>query len=141
MKKKGGPPKGSKNALKCKDVESRQEAYKAYCLHIAAGFSGASFHTPCVEDTIQNYMKKYPTEFDLNELSRAKAKGRHVWEDIGFRGTIGRLKGFNALSWKCNVYNRFGWKDRTEAGFDKDTRAIFTLRMGKKLSKEESDDE
>lgn len=140
-KKKGGAPKGSKNALKCKDVEARQEAFKAYCYHLSAGFSGSSFHTPCVEDTIKNYLRNYPKEFDLNALSRAKAMGRHVWEDIGKRGTMGALKGFNALSWKCNMFNRLGWKDRQEHGFDENMRAVFKVSMGRDLGKPKDEDE
>lgn len=140
-KKKEGPPFGSKNALKFHTAEERQEAYRLYCLHIAAGYAGSSFYEPCVEETIENLLKRHPEEFDLIELKRARARGRMLWEDIGKQGTIGKIKNFNANSWKLNMQNRLGWKDRTETGMDRETRAVFTLRMGKELSKPETEQE
>lgn len=139
--KKIGAPKGNNNAEALKTPAERQEAFRLYCLHIAAGYAATSFYEPVCDDTIDDMLKRYPNEFNLKELRRARNKGRLVWEQIGLRGTIGKIKGFNAHSWKFNMQNRLGWKDRSETGFDKDTRAVFKLRMGKDLGPTAEDDE
>lgn len=136
-----GAPVGNRNAEKLKTPEERKEAYRLYCIHIAAGYSGNSFYEPVTEDTMLATISRYPNELDLDKLAKAKAQGRLVWEQIGFQGTIGKLKGFNAFSWKFNMQNRLGWKEKHETGFDKDTRAVFRLRMGKDLGKKPDGDE
>lgn len=136
-----GAPHGNHNARKFDTAEERQAAFQAYCFHIAAGFSSESFHTPCVDKTVKAMLAKYPDEFDLDALDRAKAIGRHVWEDIGMQGTIGKIPGFNATSWRVNMFNRLGWAERQEHGFDKDTRKVFKLAMGKKLGTPKDEDE
>ncbi len=131
-KPSGGQPK-NKNAEKFGAAAERIEAFRLYCLHLAAGYSGSSFYEPCVEETIDNLKKKYPQDFDADLERRARAKGRMFWEDVGNKGTTGRIKGFNAHSWKFNMQNRLGWKDRSEHGLDAPTRAVFKLKMGKPL--------
>ena len=138
---KKGAPIGNKNAEKFSTAAERQKAYRLYCMHLAAGYMGSSFYEPCVEDTVQSLMKKYPDEFDADLLRVARAKGRMYWEDVGNKGTIGKIKGFNAHSWKYNMANRLGWKDRSEHGFDDNTRAIFTMKSAKDLSGVKPDDE
>lgn len=132
-----GAPKGNKNAERFATAAERQRAYELYCMHLAAGFSGGCFYEPCVEETIKNLMERYPTEFDKDLERRARAKGRMYWEDVGNKGTVGRIKGFNSHAWKFNMQNRLGWKDRTEHGLDEDTLDVFTLKMGKKLGGDE----
>jgi hypothetical protein len=139
-KKPRGAPKGSANAEALKTPAERQEAYRLYCLHIGAGYMGNSFYEPVVEDTMQDYMKKYPAEFDLRLLAKARAKGRLVWEQVGFNGTVGKIKGFNAHSWGLNVKNRLGWKDRAEVGLDGPTRAVFKLKLGRQDLGDEKED-
>ncbi len=139
-KKPHGAQIGNRNAEVLRTPEARAEAYRLYCLHIAAGYAGSSFYDPVIEDIMQDTMKRYPDELDAGELSKARAKGRLVWEQIGFQGTIGKLKGFNAHSWKFNMQNRLGWKDRTETGLDKETRTIFTVRMGKDIGGKDEDE-
>ena len=135
-----GAPKGNRNAEALKTPKERAEAYKLYCLHIAAGYAGSSFYEPVVEDTMQDCMKRYPQEFDGDILRKARAKGRLIWEQIGFQGTTGKLKGFNAFSWKFNMQNRLGWKDRVETGFDEQTRAVFRMKSARTLKVDEDEE-
>jgi hypothetical protein len=139
--KKEGAPFGSRNAAKLKTAEDRQAAYMAYCDHIAAGYSDKAFHTPCVARTIDNILKQYPQEFDLDLLVQARAKGCHFWEQMGMAGAMGKLKNFNAGSWVFNMKNRHGWKDRQEIGLDKNTRAVFRMKMGKDLKQNETEED
>lgn len=134
---KAGAPVGNKNAEKFSTPAERQNAYQLYCIHLAAGYMGTSFYDPCVEETVQNLMKRYPDEFNVEQLRIARAKGRMFWEDVGNKGTIGKIKGFNAHSWKYNMANRLGWKDRSEHSLDAPTRAVFVMKMGKKLDEAE----
>jgi len=130
-KKPAGAPKGNNNAEALKTPKERADAFRLYCLHIAAGYASDSFYDPVCDDTMLDTIAKYPQELPAVELRKAKAKGRLVWEQIGFQGTIGKLKGFNAHSWKFNMQNRLGWKDRSEHGLDEPTRAVFKLKLGK----------
>lgn len=136
-KKPCGAPHSNKNAEKFSTAAERAEAFRLYCLHIGAGYSGSSFYHPCVEETINNLMQRHPHEFDKELLAVARAKGRMLWEDIGKQGTVGKIRGFNSHSWKFNMQNRLGWKDRQEHGLDGPTRAVFKLKMGKKLDGDE----
>ena len=129
-----GAPEGNNNAEKLPTPALRQAAFAAYCQHIASGFSDKAFHTPCTARTIDNMLKKYPDEFDLDALTAARAQGCHLWEQMGMAGAAGKLKNFNPSAWIFNMKNRLGWKDRQEIGLDKPTRAVFKMRMGKDLS-------
>lgn len=129
----GGAPEGNKHAERFPDSAARREAFRLYCLHIAAGYSGGSFYEPCVEDTINNLKKKYPEDFPDEPLQQARAKGRMFWEAVGKEGTIGKIKGFNSHAWKFNMQNRLGWKDKIETGLDAGMRAVFKMKMGKPL--------
>lgn len=133
---RAGAPTGSKNAERLKTPEERARAFKLYCDHIASGYSGASFHDPCVEKTMKRSMETYPDEFDPDFLDVARAKYLHHWEKIGNNGTIGAISGFNAQAWKFNMQNRHDWKDKNEHGLDSETRAVFKLKMGKSLDVE-----
>ncbi|ADB18104.1 hypothetical protein Psta_3441 [Pirellula staleyi DSM 6068] len=33
---------------------------------------------------------------------------------MGNEGSNGKIKGFNAISWKFNMQNHFGWKEKRE---------------------------
>lgn len=129
----GGAPKGNRNAEKLATPDARADAFRKYCLHLAAGFSGGCFYEPVLEETILAMVARYPAEFDMDEMRRARARGRMYWEDVGNKGTVGKIRGFNAHAWKFNMQNRLGWKDRSEMGLDKETRAVFKLKMGKDL--------
>ncbi len=131
---RAGAPDGNRFAAKFKTTEERQAAFSTYCAHIAKGYSDASFHNPCTVRTIMQMLKDFPEEFDDEALAIAKAKGIFRWEQIGRLGALGKVSNFNAASWIFNVKNRLGWKDKTEVGFDKDTRTVFRLNMGKSLA-------
>lgn len=138
---KAGAPKGNLNAEVLDTPAKRQDAFRLYCIHIGAGYSATSFYEPVCDDTIDAMLVKYKDEFDMSKLRQAKNKGRLVWERIGLKGTIGEIKNFNAHSWKFNMQNRLGWKDRSEHGLDGPTRAVFKLRMGLKDLGAPKDDE
>lgn len=109
---------GNKNAEKFKTPAERQEAFRLFCDHMAAGYSAKSFHKPCVENTIYKMIKDHPEEFDHDALLMAKAEGCFVWESMGKLGTMGKLKGFNAASWWRTMQNKLGWQDKIGHGGD-----------------------
>lgn len=112
--------------------ELRAELLKAYLKHISQGYSSNSFtgipekrnhngdvvaeEIPCTHKTFKTYIENYPDEFPSSLIEAAEAKRTLFWEAMGIQGTAGKLPGFNALSWKFNMMNRFKgeWKERQD---------------------------
>lgn len=113
-------PKDNTYNKKWPTPEKRKAACKAFCDHIAEGYSIESF--PLADrKTIRYYAEQHPEDFPPEMLEEAARRGLHEWESIGKRGTIGQIANFNASSWKFNMQNRAGWRDRS----DIDARGIF----------------
>ena len=127
-KGKAGAPLGNKNAEKFTTPAERKEAFKAFCEHIAAGYSQDTFHKPCVFNTIMKMISDYPDEFDQEVLLMAKAEGKFFWESMGKLGAMGKIKGFNQQSWWRNMQNKLGWKDKIEHGGDGDSPIVVIKR-------------
>lgn len=47
-------------------------------------------------------------------VKRGESASQFYWEDLGMRGTLGQIKGFNASSWMFNMKNRFGWAEKSD---------------------------
>ncbi|WP_156510699.1 hypothetical protein [Labrenzia sp. OB1] len=106
-------PKGNDYAKKWKTSRARKEACKRFCDHIAAGYSLESF-ADADKKTIRYYAEQYPDDFPADKLQEAARKGLFEWEKLGKEGTEGLIDGFNASSWKFNMQNRAGWRDKTD---------------------------
>jgi len=106
-----GAPEGNINNKKWKTAKERKAACDAVCKHLSAGYSQSTF--PDADwKTVEYYMKEYPIDFPSDRVTQAKREGGFLWEKIGMTGTIGKIKNFNASSWKFNMANRLGWKDK-----------------------------
>lgn len=112
-----GAPEGNHNAEKWGTPELRKQLLNAYCEHVKSGLSQSCF-VECDMKTFKNYRAKYPIEFPSDVIEAAEREGAKLWEKIGVNGTVGKLAGFNAMSWKFNMQNRYKWKDRTDQTSD-----------------------
>lgn len=125
----GGQPDNN-NAMKYKTPEERQALCKAYCDHISKGLSDTCF-PECDMETFKDYRNKFAVDFDSDAITTAQRKRQLFWETIGINGTLGiphnyktktgiekESKQFNAMSWKYNMSNRFGWKERQDMTTD-----------------------
>jgi hypothetical protein len=93
-------------------AEDRRKIFKELCMHVSAGYSVESF-PELSRPTIEVYLKKYPLEFDLDELDKALRKGRTLWEGIGKKQAMGECLG-NSRSWFLNMVNRYSWRERVD---------------------------
>lgn len=64
------------------------------------------------KQTVYTWQERHP-EF-LDACKRAEAARQHFWEQMGIAGTVGKIRGFKPDSWRFNMKNRFGWRDRIE---------------------------
>src|SRR5271170_8370628 len=82
--------KGNLNALKLKSEDARQLAYLAYCDWIAAGRGKQGWYYDFVNDkdqmdcitanTMENYIERYPSEFNPIQKERAENHSYQTWE-------------------------------------------------------------
>ncbi len=124
-----GPPLRNTNASKFNTPTQRQEVFKLFCAHMAAGYSAKTFHKPCVENTVYKLIRDYPQEFDDEILQMAKAEGCFVWESMGKVGAMGKLPNFNQSAWWRNMQNKLGWKDKVEHGGDAENPVVVIQRF------------
>lgn len=124
---KEGAPEGNQNALKFDTSEKRQAFLQAYIAHREAGYSKESFtYQGSGIKTFDNYRENFPVDFPTEAIEEAEAKNRLFWETIGINGTVGipveingkKYDKFNAISWKFNMQNRHGWKEKTDMTSD-----------------------
>lgn len=105
-----GAPKGNKNALVAANPTERRALCLEYLQHVEMGLSDKSF-PGCDIKTIKYYIEHFPEDFPLDEIERARRVRERNWELLGLAGSSGKVKGFNANSWKFNMQNRFGWRE------------------------------
>ncbi len=110
-------PSGNDYAVKFVTPEERQALCKAWCDHIRHGYSKESFPL-CSYKTLEHYAKKFPSDFPSDIREQAYREGMLKWEKIGMGGTSGKLRGFNAMSYKFIIQNKYGWKDKQEMSSD-----------------------
>jgi len=106
---------GNQNALKFKTSEERKKLLHAYLKHVESGFSDEAF-PECDMDTFNEYVVKFPIDFPTDMILRARRNRRLFWEEMGIKGSAGKLKGFNSKAWEFNMKNRFkhDWKEKQE---------------------------
>lgn len=103
----------NKFALKYKTNKARKRLCLKYCNHLTKGLSQESF-SDCSYKTIESYISRYPDDFPIDKIEKAKRQGRLFWEKVGMDGMMGKIKGFNAKVWGFNFKNRFGWQENPE---------------------------
>ena len=113
-------PEGNNYAMKFETPEARKELCRRFCEHVEGGLSKECF-PDCDPQTFNRYVKDFPEDFDTALIEQAFRKGQCFWEQTGKEGTLGQIKGFNALSWKFNLQNRFDWRDKRD---DKITQKV-----------------
>ena len=124
-KKKLNPktPNESKNGLKLKDPDVRQQAFNEYCEWLAKGKSSRSFTfesdlLSCTGQTIESYIKNNPTEFPSYKKEIAFNKGLAKWEMVVEESADGKNKDANTASLQMLMRNKYGW-DRKEKEAEK----------------------
>lgn len=115
------PPKGNKRAVKLKDADVRQEAFRQYCDHIASGFPKEAFffdhptHSVCWR-TMDRYIAECPAEFQSILMEVAKSKRYKKWFTEGIALMHGRYKGGSPVVWQTimrNIFKDIGWDRET----------------------------
>ncbi|MGE0536655.1 MAG: hypothetical protein AB7O68_16915 [Pirellulales bacterium] len=104
---------GTKNGEKFKTPEQRQTLFDAYCEHVRKGYSDQSF-PECDVRTLEYYVIRYASALQADLIERARRERQLFWEKLGTAGTGGKVRGFNALSWKFNMQNRFDWREKKD---------------------------
>ena len=79
---------------------------KGYSKEAVAGRIGIS--KQCFYEWVQKY------EDFGDAVQRGESASQYYWEELGMRGTLGEIKGFNASSWMFNMKNRFGWTEKSD---------------------------
>jgi hypothetical protein len=121
MPKKKTTPKRSRGA------PSKYKPEYAQMLedHMAEGYSFESFGAMCTprvcEKTLHNWLKEFP-EF-LQSKQVGNTASRYRWEKFGLDGVMS-TDGvhLNTGTWRLNMINRFGWKDKHEIDADVTTK-------------------
>jgi hypothetical protein len=106
-------PEGNTNGMKFKTPEDRKAHQEAYIAHVESGLSDECF-PECDPQTLRKYVAEFPIDFDTEMIGQAQRNRRLFWEKAGTDGTMGKIEGFNASSWKFNMANRFGWAEKRE---------------------------
>lgn len=94
------------------DSAERRKVFKELQDHVAQGLSVESFPELSVT-SIREYFKRYPEEFDQDELEKSLRKGRVWWESIGTAQANGSCLG-NSRTWYYNMVNRYGWHEKAQ---------------------------
>jgi len=106
-------PEGNDYNMKFKTPKERIKLCNAWCEHLMNGYSKESFPL-CDPVTFRRYVKDFPKDFDTAKIQQTERMSRMFWEGMGIDGTRGKIDGFNSTSWKFNMVNRFGWKEKTD---------------------------
>ena len=95
-----------------RDETERRRLFKALCAHVGQGLSIGSF-SECHDDTLRDMLKRFPHEFDREELEIALREGKKWWETVGKNQALGTCMG-NSRTWYYNMTNRYGWTDKAQ---------------------------
>jgi len=90
----------------------RNMIFKELVKHLEKGMSLDSFEW-ISRATLNELMKRYPDEFNDDDLEHARRLGRDSWERIGLRQALGECLG-NSRTWFYNMANRYGWRDKID---------------------------
>lgn len=115
----GRAPLGNKKALKLKDPDVRQEAFRQYCAHIESGLSKENFvfehpQLDCCYKTMESYIKENPMEFPAIKKEIAWAKGFQKLEQVCIDSATGANKDACTASLQMIMRNKYKW-DKPEA--------------------------
>lgn len=78
-----------------------------YVEHCKQGLSDECF-PPCTIEVFNRLAAQSPGIFDIDAIERARRERQLFWEKLGITGTLGKIRGFNAASWKSGMQERFG---------------------------------
>jgi len=79
---------------------------EGYSKEALAGKIGVS--KQCFYEWVQAY-----NDFG-DAVGRGETASQLFWEEMGMRGAMGQIKGFNASSWMFNMKNRFAWAEKVD---------------------------
>lgn len=136
--------KGNNYNMKYKTTEEQKQLLENYIAHVEQGLSDSCF--PDVDmQTFKVYCEKFPEVFETDRIAAAKRKRKLFWEKMGADGSLGELDKFNATSWKFNMQNRFGWRDKRDYDYkdkteksDEERSKILTEQINEHKKKEGS---
>lgn len=114
MAYKGGGKPGNTNAVKLKDPDLRQEAYKQYCAHIASGLSKEAFcfnHPTIIItwNTLEKLIKENPVEFNPLLKEKAMSDQQALLESWCLESANGKNTKANTATLQMLMRNKFGW--------------------------------
>jgi len=95
-----------------KDKNERRKLHKAFCAHLAEGYSKESFSLT-TRFTLERLHKSYPQDFPQEDIELALCDGRDMWETLGKRQASGDCMG-NSRTWFYNMAHRYKWSDRID---------------------------
>jgi hypothetical protein len=105
---------GNQKGLKIKDPAARQRAYDAYCAWLARGKTKKSFtfiedDLMCTWQTIESYLKTFPTEFNPTKKEVAYAEGCAKWEQLVDDTGEGSNKNTSVPTLNMIMRNKYKW--------------------------------
>lgn len=133
-------PQGNKNGIKLKEPDYRQEAYRQYCEHLAAGYSKKSWCYKNSNDisksltyqTMEKYMDENKVEFDPILMDMAISTGMKWYEDEGRKIMQGKYRNSSPEIWKTCMRNKYEWDKEM---IDKAIKCSADIILGEMRSK------
>jgi len=74
------------------------------------------------EDTLYDWIKNNPIFSEA--VKEGVAQARLMWEQLGIKGSKGKVDNFNSVAWLFNMKNRFKWTDKIEMDHTSDGEKI-----------------
>ena len=105
---------GKKMLERFKTVAQKKKLLEDYIEHCKQGLSDECF-PPCNIEIFDICAVQNPNIFDIDVIERARRERQLFREKLGITGTLGKIRGFNAASWKSGMQERFG--DDTDVPF------------------------
>lgn len=90
-----------------KTPAQKKKLIEDYIEHCKQGLSDECF-PPCDIGTFNAIAAQNPDIFPVGAIARARRERQLFWEKLGITGTLGKIRGFNAASWKSGMQERFG---------------------------------
>jgi len=90
-------------------------------------FLGVAVELGVHTSTLYEWIDEGSPQFKGSALSDSIKKGKEAseryWADMGRKGALGKIKGFNVVAWIFSMKNRHNWQDKKEL----DIRQTHTL--------------
>lgn len=84
----------------------KKKLLEDYIEHCKQGLSDECF-PPCDIGTFNALVAQNPDIFPVSAIARARRERQLFWEKLGITGTLGKIRGFNAASWRSNMENLY----------------------------------